>query len=242
MQLPPMLQPARSFPLAIAHCVAYFQADDVRSMPHHIHGAVRYRPMNLNPYQAPVVSAPTLDDEQRSGDASYRRPLGVWLLSGLHLLVGVLFLVMFVLIGWLISVGRPTPRDVPVWMVFSLFAFVVLLALASGIGLWRGSRWGWWLTGFYYVWAALSAIPEVAFLLWTFEWSIELLAPVLAQKLILFAIHVAILFYLFRGTVRGFCRVKSVPALTALTVLGVIALIFVAATVGLSYSQPFTEL
>jgi hypothetical protein len=197
--------------------------------------------MNLNPYQAPVVSAPTLADEQFLADASYRRPLGVLILSGLHLLVGLLFLLMFVLVAWLVFGGRPTSRGLPIWVVLSLFAFIILLALATGVGLWRGSRWGWWLTAFFYVWAALSAVPEVVFLWWRFEWNIELLALVLPQKLILFAIHVAILLYLFKGTVRGFCKVKSVPVLTALTVLSVIALIFVAATIGLSYSQSFVE-
>ncbi len=197
--------------------------------------------MELNPYQAPVVATPTLADEQHAADRPAPRPAGIWVLSGLHLLVGLLLVASTVFLAWRMVTEGQIRSFLPFWLVLSLCGCVSALSLASGIGLWLGKRWGWWLTAFYYVWGALGAVAQLLFVLWRVEFDPELIVLMLPGNLVRFAVHALIVLYLFKGTVRSFFRLKSLRMATALTLLAAVAFIVLAATIGMSYSQSIAE-
>lgn len=83
------------------------------------------------------------------------RPAGVSILAVLHLIGGVLLLGAQVLLlanfdrlqEGMYAVGIP-----PVLLVFGVM-LLAGIALASGIGMWLGTRWGWWCATFYYVYS-----------------------------------------------------------------------------------------
>ena len=81
------------------------------------------------------------------------RPIGVSILAVLHLIGGVLLLYAQVVLFAnfdRVSESLDTVGIPPTLLVFGL----VLLAgitFASGIGMWLGTRWGWWCAAFYYI-------------------------------------------------------------------------------------------
>lgn len=83
------------------------------------------------------------------------RPTGVTILSVLHLIGGVLLLIGQVML--LANLDRVSQGLDAVGIPPALLVMGVMLlagiALASGIGMWIGTRWGWWCAVFYYVYS-----------------------------------------------------------------------------------------
>ena len=71
-----------------------------------------------------------------------KRPNGISILSVLHILA--------VVIGAIIVTITMMRGQTPAWIVVA-FLFTFALALASGIGMWKGRKWGWYLGTFYYL-------------------------------------------------------------------------------------------
>ena len=83
------------------------------------------------------------------------RPTGVTILSVLHLIGGVLLLagqVMLLVNLDRVSQGLDAVGIPPVLLVMGVM-LLAGIALASGIGMWLGTRWGWWCAAFYYVYS-----------------------------------------------------------------------------------------
>jgi len=193
--------------------------------------------MEVNPYQPPIVAVPTLAEEVSAGDRPAPRPIGIWILSGLHLLVGLLFLAMFLILLWQLSTDRTIRLVVP-GLVIVLFGLIVGMAAATTIGMWLGAKWGWWLTAFYYVWATLGVVADSLFMLLRLEEvDPEWRASFATKQSILFVVHGLILLYLFKRTVRDFFRLKSQRMVTALAILATLAIVVMGATYGVLYSQ-----
>jgi hypothetical protein len=185
--------------------------------------------MDLNPYQPPLVAVPTLADEQSSGKRPALRPIGIWLLSGLHLLFGVLFVVLT-----LFALRQSTvyPWIYPLWMT-TICGLMAVMAVATSIGLWLGQRWGWWLAAFYYVWGSLGVVADSLLVFSRLgHVDAESVANILPSKLIQLAIHLLILVYLFKGTVRAFFHLQSISTLKSLLLLGFVAIVVLSATYG----------
>jgi hypothetical protein len=182
--------------------------------------------MELNPYQPPVVAVPTLADEQHARDRPAPRPIGIWILSGLHLLAGLFFVAAPFLLRELAS----DPENFPVLLVAVRCAIVGTLALASSIGMWRGARWGWWTTAFCYVWALLGVVANGS-----------TMAYLPAEKLMQLAVNGLILLYLFKSAVRDYFCLKSLNMSRALVVLAIVAIVLMAAMSGLARVEATTR-
>ncbi len=88
-----------------------------------------------------------------------KRPVGVTIFAVLHLvggvlLVGVLLFGLPMLFANLDRVTQVLDKiGVPPILLVASLLFLTGISLASGIGLWLGTRWGWWCTTFFYVYS-----------------------------------------------------------------------------------------
>jgi hypothetical protein len=95
---------------------------------------------------------------KRSGELQRRaptRPVGVSILAVLNLLGGIaVFGAQFLLLVNLPSMEEPlrTLGIPPVLLIIGMI-FLAVLTFASGVGMWLGTKWGWWLATFYYVYS-----------------------------------------------------------------------------------------
>jgi len=94
------------------------------------------------------------------------RPLGVKILSPLHIMTGVLLLFILV-ISQLMGKGDKT---IPVGFTTQVTISVIvigILSVGSGIGMWLRARWGWKLGTAYHIYAicryvnALTLYPQL---------------------------------------------------------------------------------
>jgi len=196
--------------------------------------------MDVNPYQPPTVLAAALSGEQPSSSETPRRPIGIWILAGVHLLAGLLFLAALLL--FLYQLRRDESIAGVAYSVFWFAAvvcgFMAALGISSSIGMWRGARWGWWLTSFYYVWAVLGVLADLLLALpWFSHMDVESIAVSLLVRLIQLVIHTLILAYLFKRHVRAFCKLQSLRIDQALIPLVIIAVILLAASYLVTRSQ-----
>lgn len=139
------------------------------------------------------------------------KPRGVRILAALHILGGALTLPLLLTFGQGLGQAVGIIGASPI-LVFVSLGFLGLLALASGIGMWTGKRWGWWLAVFYYVYGALGnantilTLPGILDQLGTpaqgagFYYARELGQAFLSILLIL---------YLYRRNVRGYFGLGS---------------------------------
>lgn len=187
--------------------------------------------MDINPYQPPADFSASLADEPATSSGPRTRPIGVWILSGLHLLAGLLF--VFAVVMFLQQREMIDQR-----LMTGLFGYLVVIAgvmavvaLSSGVGLWLGTRWGWWIASFYYVWAVLGFVAE--FMVMAFRFNLmdaETLVVAVLSKVIQLVIHALLLAYLLKPNVRAFCRLQSLRVDRALIPLVIIAVVLLAAS------------
>jgi hypothetical protein len=94
------------------------------------------------------------------------RPIGVSILSVLHAIGGIMaaaFGVVFPFIVYkqpkfqeaLVTLGIPLPLLV---VGILILAF---LGIASGVGMWIGVRWGWYLGSFYYMYSLVRSLSAI---------------------------------------------------------------------------------
>jgi hypothetical protein len=168
--------------------------------------------MEINPYQAPTEIATGLAAEPAGAGGPPTRPVGIWILSGLHLLAGLLFLAA---LGLFVSQRRSLEIADGVmaslfWFVAVMCGFLAAVALSSGVGMWLGARWGWWIASFYYVWAVLGVVADFLLTMSQISQFDPLnIAIGLAGKLVQLVIHALILAYLFKRNVRAFFRLQT---------------------------------
>jgi hypothetical protein len=93
-------------------------------------------------------------------------------------------------------------------------------AIASGIGLWRGDRWGWWLAAFYYVASAFNYFVEGPVTIWRISQVDDELLPFIGPAVALrLTLHVLLVLYCFKRSVRSFFGIQSLSILKALAIL-----------------------
>ena len=83
------------------------------------------------------------------------RPLGVTILSVLHLLGGLMILpLLAVLFANSAEAQKPLQElGLPFEVLVAGVCLLAVNSVFSGIGLFLGRKWGWWLAAFYYVYS-----------------------------------------------------------------------------------------
>lgn len=95
-----------------------------------------------------------------------RRPVGIAILSWLHIVGGVLGAIMLVVFLPMMR-SRPEASEalsligIPPSLLLIAMVFLVLLACLSGIGMWTGKWWGWMLGSFYYAYGIVRNVCAI---------------------------------------------------------------------------------
>jgi len=81
------------------------------------------------------------------------RPTGVSILAVLHIIGGIVLIGVQFLMFANRDAMEESLRTIGVSSISVVIGvmFLSVLAIASGVGMWLGTRWGWWLATFYYV-------------------------------------------------------------------------------------------
>lgn len=151
------------------------------------------------------------------------RPVGLSILAVLHVIGGiVLFCVQFLLWSRFEEMQQPMQAiGVPPILLLVAVMFLSLLAIASGIGMWTGARWGWWAAAFYYIYsifrnaAALITVAQLA------EHIEGARSPgyYVVKHTGRIIVHALILLYLMKGNVLEFFDLRSLNKAKALGLL-----------------------
>jgi hypothetical protein len=172
------------------------------------------------------------------GDANRQRPLGISILAILHFGGGILLgALQFPLLANFDELQGPlrTVGLAPVLLVIGV-GFLALLAIAAGVGMWLGRKWGWWLGTFYYVYAiarnaaALVTVANMADELAAGPHGPGYYYVKHAGRIV---VHLLILLYFFKGNVLHYfgleklSKWKSISALVGvcLAIVGVFTVV-----------------
>jgi len=177
--------------------------------------------MDRNPYQSPAGAASSWEADEQPPERG-PRPLGIWILSGLHVLGGVGLLAAAVALqvaaaaGWEDATG-PIEAD---WLLTFLLCSLAAYAILSGLGLWRGDRWGWWLSAFYWVGMAMNWIGEGSVTVWKMRHEdLAFFAGVVGIVLVRLLVHVFLVVYHFKRSVRDFFGLRSLSMFKTIAML-----------------------
>ena len=204
----------------------------IRSLTHLVEVSV-----TDTPHDSPssITPRPTMQPHRRTTT----RPVGVSILAVLHLIGGiVLFGAQFLLIAnlqamdeSLRSIGIP-----PVLLIVGVM-FLAVLAIASGVGMWMGTKWGWWLAAFYYVYSifrngsALLTIVVMADQLESGTRSPEYYMIKHGGRII---VHLLLFLYFFKGNVLEFFGMETLSKAKAIGILVGICIAILAVTSAIS--------
>jgi len=160
------------------------------------------------------------------------RPVGVLALAVLHFGGGLLLVILQVIFA---SSPRAFSDDsvFPILIVLG-FGSLGCLGVASGIGMWLGTRWGWWCGLFYYVYGVArnaNAFALTTSLAEGLEEASRGPGYYYARYGGRVVVHLLIGLYFFKDNVRKYFNVEGVHAGKAVGLLAAItALIFAAST------------
>jgi hypothetical protein len=162
-----------------------------------------------NPYRSPL----TVDSRPRIERAEPKapRPIGLALLSVFQTLLGISSLIVF----FKVANGTVSVALIPA-LIMTLGHGVV--STSSGIGMWLGIRWGWWLATLHSVYLIVrdgAGVTNSA--LFADRGSVPDMVGVVVVQFLL-------LLWLLRPNVLEFCALKQLNKPTAVAVLTGISL------------------
>jgi hypothetical protein len=98
----------------------------------------------------------------RTADMPASRPIGVTILAVIYLIAGgaSMFSLLVLLARYRHDV-RTFPGYEFEWVIFNVLLFTGL-SIASGVGMWAGRRWGWWITVVNLVAGAIYQVCSLA--------------------------------------------------------------------------------
>ena len=107
-------------------------------------------------------------------ESDIKRPIGISILAGLHIIGSIIVAVIFLLYIPLLQNRPEFNKVVPLLGIspatlFIVIGFVLALACASGIGMWMGKKWGWFLGSFYYAYFIITNINALIMIPVIFE-------------------------------------------------------------------------
>lgn len=165
-----------------------------------------------NPYDSPtsITSQASVEPHRRPTN----RPLGVSILAVLHFLGGVMLLGSQFYLFANLQAMEQSLRSIgvsPVLLVVSA-TFLAVLAIASGVGMWVGAKWGWWCALFYYVYSIIrnsSALLTVVAMAGEIEGGTRTPEYYMVKHGGRIIVSVLLCLYLFKGNVLAFFDLET---------------------------------
>ena len=190
--------------------------------------------MANNPYDSPIPGA--TDPIAAPHVPAVPRPVGVSILAVLHFVGGILlFGVQFLMFANLNAMEESLRTiGIPPALLIVAVMFLAVLAVASGVGMWIGSKWGWWLAAFYYVY---SIFRNASALLTIVAMADELGGGTRGPEYYMIkhggriVVHFLLFLYFFKGNVLQFFRLEGLSKPKA---IGILVAICIAITVAVS--------
>lgn len=147
-----------------------------------------------------------------------KRPLGISILAVLHIIYAIFITFLLVQLAMKLEDQQFLDMLGPPPIVFIVTrCFIWGLAIASGILMWKGKKWGWYLGSFCYMWGILLYAIALATLLMSIisfmppeEIAIGSQSPTYifvkhsVQTIIAFLLYLYLYLYFFRSNVREF--------------------------------------
>ena len=175
----------------------------------------------------------TLPDYMQHG---LERPLGISILAVLHFIGGVLLSIAAVY--GVMNSGDPRFAEalatigVSPLLVLLAVLLLIVLSVASAIGMWIGARWGWYLGSFYYSYAivrnilALVTIGILADSIPDADPARPLTGPggYFAKYSIRLVISLLIYLYFFNANIRSYFRLETVSKWPAVLIQAAICI------------------
>lgn len=144
------------------------------------------------------------------------RPFGIKVLSILTFFGG-----LFALLLILRTTGTPDnyPSEMPPWLFFWIsFLIIGVLNFFSGIGLWLGKKWGWWVASFNFSYSIARGLNALYILSIS-----DVFAEVATKQYIKFGgrifISALILVYLFRKRILTYFGLENRSKIFLMTTL-----------------------
>lgn len=124
------------------------------------------------------------------------------------------------------------------YFTLASFLFLAIIGLVTGFGMWQGRRWGWWCGCVYFAYGVVTALPAIVAIVSSDEQIAEGFADSAqgpasgyARFTARLAIDALLTVYFFKGNVLAYFGLKEINKWKAIgTIVGIIALIFVAST------------
>ena len=152
------------------------------------------------------------------------RPVWVSVLAVLHFVGGIVYLgTQFIFLANLKAI-EPTLHTLGMTSGLMIFALMVLaiVSIASGIGMWIGVKWGWWLGAFYYIYSIFrnaSAVLMVISMTNVLEVGSREPEYYLIKHSGRIVLHFLIFLYFFKGNVLEFFHLEGLSKPKAIGIM-----------------------
>lgn len=190
-----------------------------------------------NPYDPPLLNTPPI--VQPPGGRTANRPMGVSILSALLMLSGLMLLVAQITLFATLKGMEETLNSIGIPPYILLFGVIFLTALtiASGVGMWMGTKWGWWLGSFYYVYSVFrngSALLSIGMMTEQFEDTSRGVEYYMAKHGSRAVFSFLLFLYFFKRNVLEYFGMEGLNKSKAIGILGGICIAITAFTYALA--------
>ncbi|OYP29472.1 hypothetical protein CGZ80_25070 [Rhodopirellula sp. MGV] len=126
---------------------------------------------------------------------------------------------------------------IPPALLIAGVMFLAILTIASGVGMLMGTKWGWWLAAFYYVYSIFrncSALLAIVAMADQLEGGTRGPDYYMIKHGGRIVVHLLLLMYFFKGNVLEFFGHETLSKLKAVGILVGICIAIMAATSAIS--------
>ena len=159
-----------------------------------------------------------------------KRPLLASILAILSIIVGLLFVlvIQFILMTKEYIIERLASSEISYESFMFGMISTAVLYLAVGIGIWKGTKWGWWLAQFFFVHDIFSRLPiSLNTITLTYQISSNIYINTLGSL-----VDILLIWYFFRPKTLAYFNMQKVKKIKSiLIIIGINIALIIANTI-----------